>query len=393
MSKSLSDHKILCISHLRWETTLFQRPQQLMSRFAEMTAGVIYVNQFSTRRWLAAFLGGRRSELAGRAGPRLLWRNWPLLPGTGRSEIIERINLSLLAAALARLAAAHGSPHPLVLWLYHPWAYPLVERIAHTLLVYDCMDPFVAFRLQRGKERIARLENALIRRADVVFTGGRSLQSAKEGINPRTYCFPSGVDHEHFEKALAGDLEPPPDIATLPHPVFGYWGAVDERLDFDLLGKICDRWPEGSVVLLGPLVGMERPPLERPNFHYLGEKEYASLPAYLAAFDVCLLPFVASKLTEAISPTKTPEYLSGGRPVVSTAIPDVAQTWGDVVAVARNAGEFIEALERELARPRPDRELAAVSRRRAPSWDSIASKMREKIEAAMAGKFPHPKQQ
>lgn len=382
---NLTECEILCLCHLRWETTLFQRPQQLMAQFDAMGARVVYVNQSSTRRWVAAFLGGRRDELAGLAGSRLRWRNWPYVPGMRFSPLMESLNLRLLARGIRRLSPKHAERHRL-LWLYHPWAYPLLDCIPHSALVYDCMDPFVAFRLQRNKERIDRQERELIRRADVVFTGGRSLQAAKEGINPRTYGFPSGLDCAHFAKALDAQTPLPPDVARLPHPVFGYWGAVDERIDFDLLGRLCDRWPGGSVVLLGPLVGMQRPSLDQPNFHHLGEKPYAALPNYLAAFDVCLMPFVTSALTASISPTKTPEYLAGGRPVVSTRIPDVEKTWGDIVAVAEDADAFLAAVERQLRRALPDQHLAEAARQRATTWTDIARAMREHIEAALAEK-------
>lgn len=385
MSRTLTDYEILCLSHLRWETTLFQRPQQLMLRFDAMGVGVFYLSQGSARRWVAAIFGGRRHEVAGRAGSRLLWRNWPYTPGMRLSPLAESLNLRLFAVAARRFLAAHQT-RPLLLWLYHPWAYPLLGRLPFEVLVYDCMDPFVAFRLQQRKQQIDEQERALIRRADLVFTGGPSLQAAKEGINPHTYCFPSGLDCEHFAKALDERMVQPADVARLPHPIFGYWGAVDERIDFDLLARLCERWPKASVVLLGPLIGMERPPVERPNFHYLGEKEYAQLPGYLAAFDVCLLPFVTSALTASISPTKTPEYLAGGRPVVSTAIPDVADAWGDVVAFGEDSDAFVSAVERELQRPRPDPRLAEAARRRAATWDDIVLTMREKIEAVVAEK-------
>jgi len=385
MSSSLTDYDILCLAHLRWETTLFQRPQQLMARFDAMGVRVFYLSQWSTRRWLAALLHGRWNELGGRAGAQLLWRGWPYTPGVRVSPLLERLNLRLYGLAARTFAALHRK-RPLLLWVYHPASVQLLRRIRHEVLVYDCMDPFVAFRAERIKERVERQEQELIRRADVVFTGGLSLQAAKQGINPHTYCFPSGVDIEHFSRALAQEIAIPADIARLPHPILGYWGAVDERIDFELLRRLCQRWPDGSVVLLGPLVGMNRPPLNLQNFHYLGEKEYAELPGYLAAFDVCLLPFVTSALTAAISPTKTPEYLAGGRPVVSTAIPDVASAWGDLVAVAENADAFLAAVEREIARPCPDLGLAEAARRRAATWDQTARLMRERIEAAIAGK-------
>jgi len=385
MSKSLLDYDLLCLSHLRWETTLFQRPQQLMTRFAAMGARVFFLSQMPTRRFVASLLQGRLGEVRGAAESNLLWRSWPYLPGVRRSRLIESANHWLYHVYVRAFLAAHRK-RPTLLWVYHPASYRLLDHIRFDLLVYDCMDPFVAFRAERIKERVRQQEGALIRRADVVFTGGLSLQAAKQGINPHTYCFPSGVDIEHFAQALKAQTAPPADVARLPHPILGYWGAVDERIDFDLLAQLCRRWPDGAIVLLGPLVGMKRPPLDLPNFCYLGEKEYAQLPAYLAAFDVCLMPFVRSALTASISPTKTPEYLAGGKPVVSTPIPDVVRVWGDVVSIGENNEAFVAAVERELARPRPDPRLAEAARQRAATWDDIARDMRAKIEAAIAEK-------
>jgi glycosyltransferase involved in cell wall biosynthesis len=245
------------------------------------------------------------------------------------------------------------------------------------------MDMFVAFRMQRRKEKVDARERELLERADVVFTGGPSLQMAKQGVNPRTHCFPSGLDVDPFAAAAERHVDLPPDVAELPRPVFGYWGAVDERIDFELLGRLCDKFPKGSVVLLGPLIGMQTPPVEKPNFHYLGAKHYTQLPGYLAAFNVCLMPFVDSPLTSSISPTKTPEYLAGGKPVVSTPIPDVVSVWGDVVSVTKNHDEFVAAAERELTRRIPDPRLARIARERADTWDNIAARMRERIEAAL----------
>jgi UDP-galactopyranose mutase len=386
---SLTEYRILCLSHLRWETTLFQRPQQLMTRFDAMGIPVVYISQGSTRRWARTLLARRFGELRGRAGRQLVWRNWPYLPGIVNSERARTINNRLVAAG-ARLTAMRWRGRPVLLWMYHPAALQLADMIPHRVLVYDCMDPFVAFRMQAGKDKVARQERDLLGRADVVFTGGRSLHEAKQGVNARTYCYPSGVDLDHFGRALDSQLIAPVDIGRLPKPVLGYWGAVDERIDWPLLDALCQARPDASVVLIGPLIGMERPPIDRTNFHYLGRKDYAQLPAYLKALDVCLMPFATSALTQAISPTKTPEYLAGGRPVVSTSVPDVIHTWGDVVLIAATPAAFAAAVTAALARPRPDLSLVEAARQRAMTWDQIARAMREKIEEAIRTKTASP---
>lgn len=382
MSRSLTDFDILCLSHLRWETTLFQRPQQIMSQFDSMGVPVVYASQWSPRRCLRAWFTGRRDELAGRSGRSLRWKTLPFLPGTGRSHWMEAQNVRFFSGRAARMVSARDN-RPLLLWVYHPSYLPAADRIRHEALVYDCMDPFVAFRAERNKARVDEQEQELIRRANVVFTGGHSLQAAKEGTNPQTHCFPSGVDLPHFMKALRGRVKRPNDVADLPRPVFGYWGAVDERIDFGLIETLCQNLGEGSIVFLGPLVGMDRPPVDSPNFYYLGEKDYGILPSYLAAFDVCLLPFRISPLTSAMSPTKTPEYLAGGKPVVSTPLPDVQRVWGDVISIAETADEFAEAMARELRRPLPDPSLVEAARERAATWDQIGASMRAIIEDSL----------
>jgi glycosyltransferase involved in cell wall biosynthesis len=235
------------------------------------------------------------------------------------------------------------------------------------------MDQFEAFDKSPASDK--RLEAALLRAADVVFTGGKTLQKAKAGVNPRTYCFPSGVDVEHFAQAALESTPVAEDVAGIRHPILGYFGAVDERIDFGLTRYLCERRPDWSIVFIGPLIRFEKCPVASPNFHYLGKKEYGDLPRYLKAFDVCLMPFLDSELTRHISPTKTPEYLAGGKPVVSSPIPDVVEDYSDVVRIAGTHEGFVAEVEAAL------REKKGPSRARfeeivvAKSWERIALEM------------------
>ena len=113
----------------------------------------------------------------------------------------------------------------------------------------------------------------------------------------------------------------PADQEELPHPRLGFYGVIDERFDIELLDRSREMRPDWSFVMVGPVVKIARGRLpRRPNIHYLGPKTYAELPSYLAGWDVALMPFAMNEATEFISPTKTPEYLAGGKPVVSTPV-------------------------------------------------------------------------
>jgi UDP-galactopyranose mutase len=267
------------------------------------------------------------------------------------------------------------APDPVV-WIYHPSLFPLVKGLPRSLLVYDVMDRFDSF--QRSADAAGTDEQLLLQAADVIFTGGNALQASVEqklaGAGrsaPVPVCFPSGVDLKHFTSAASADLSTPADIAQLPRPIFGYFGALDERLDYDLLVQLAATG--GTVLLLGPQV--TPPPADLPrNVVLAGARPYADLPAYLRAFDVCLLPFRNSELVAHISPTKTPEYLAGGKPVVSTAIPDVAETYGDVVRVTATSADFITAC-REAAEHPPSPATLQSAARRTRTWEQIASEM------------------
>lgn len=357
---SADNNSIQCLSHLAWEPTLFQRPQQLMQRFAARGYRVSYVGCVGVRR--------KRDLPESGTNVNLKWTHSGYAPGVSK--------LAAMRQRLASLEVRKLSPGPLpIVWLYHPSLYPLIEKLPRKLLVYDVMDRFDSF--DKNGEAAAADEKVLLERADVIFTGGSSLQTAVEqklsGISRRgagPVCFPSGIDYEHFATAAAqGQL--PPDLDKLPRPVFGYFGAIDERIDYELLSKLAATG--GSVALIGPQIGEPAQNLH-PNIHMLGPQAYKDLPSYLRGFDVCLLPFRQTALVAHISPTKTPEYLAGGKPVVSTMIPDVALMYGDIVNVAKSAEEFVAACVAAAAAP-PDAQRHQDAARRGRSWEQIATEM------------------
>jgi len=367
---------IICLSHLKWERTLFQRPQQIMKQLSK-SHKVIYVASCGTKEFVKSVLKGKIKDYVGRYNENLFYLNLPYLPFTKHIKLFQKLMYNI-SSFIAKYLSKRFKYKSTYLWLYYPVYIDYLNRFQYKKLIYDCMDLFRGFKT--SLENVQDQENRLLKKADIVFTGGKSLQKSKEGINPKTYCFPSGVEYGHFYKATLSETTIPDDIKDIKHPILGYFGAVDERIDYNLINYICEKRPDWSVVFIGPLVFYEFVPVDQSNFHYLGRKNYDELPNYLKAFDVCLMPFVISELTLHISPTKTPEYLAGGKPVVSTAIPDVIEDYSDVVKITNDYDEFIEKCEQALVDKNEDLSEKIRSKAEAKSWEYIAIQMKKLID-------------
>ena len=304
----------------------------------------------------------------------------PVLPEGSAPEDHESLLRGLLDTVVA---AIEGD---VVRWYYTPMMLPFSRHIEAICTVYDCMDELANFKF--APPELTLLERELMSIADVVFTGGYSLWEAKRDRHPNIQPFPSSVDRAHFAKARVLRSEPQ-DQAGLPWPRLGFYGVIDERMDLGLVAALADARPQWSIVILGPVAKIDPADLpNRPNLHYLGSKDYEDLPRYLAGWDVALMPFAINESTRFISPTKTPEYLAGGRPVVSTAIVDVARHYGDLEAVkiAATPDEFVAACDQALAlaRLRGDWLKAVDATLSELSWDETFARMNQEISRAAA---------
>ena len=345
---------IVAGSHLRYDGVR-QRPQHLLSRLAHAVPVLVVEEPF-----LAARAGEHREA---RDGLEVLR---PLRP----SFEAERVD----ARTIAEVEAWVGRRRPL-LWLYSPMLSALADAFPGAPLVYDCMDELAAFAFA-PPEMKAR-ERELVRRADVIFTGGRSLYEARRALGEKVKLYPSGVEFEHF--ARAARIAPHPLYARLARPVYGYFGVIDERLDLDVLRALGAA--DAQTVMIGPVVKVDPAVLPRlPNVHFTGAVSYDDLPSLLAGFDVALLPFARNASTANISPTKTPEYLAGGKPVVSTPIADVVAAWGDVVTVAATPSAFVRACAEVAAHPDAARLERGALRARDQAWDAIVARMWRDLE-------------
>lgn len=355
---------LICLSHLRWNF-VFQRPQHLMTRCARERR----VFFFEEPIFDASVPELRTSRDQG------VFVCVPHLPsGLDRAAIANE-----LRRLLYEMQIKFTIDHP-VMWYYTPMALDVARDITSSAVVFDCMDELSAFR--GAPPELLKHEAELLNRADLVFTGGQSLYEAKRERHRRVYAFPSSVDVPHFLSARETKTDPD-DQAGIPHPRLGFFGVVDERMDLELIDAVAAARPEWHLVILGPCVKIDPATLpRRDNIHYLGMKKYEELPAYLSGWEVALLPFARNESTKFISPTKTPEYLAAGRPVVSTSVRDVVRPYGEqeLVQIADRPDDFVRAIERALAAPpagwreRVDRFLADMS------WDRTWAEMSSLIE-------------
>ena len=365
---------LLCFSHLRWDF-VFQRPQHLMSRFAGTMAVVFWEEPMDIGRRETPFL--KVSQAEGFPNLRIVV---PHLP-EGLSE--ERRTATLKRLLEAHVASVRG---PLIAWYYTPMMLEFSRDMDASAVIYDCMDELSKFRF--APEKLLDLEQELIDKADLVFTGGSSLFEAKKGRHSSVHLFPSSVDRTHFTKARGGQFDPA-DQEDLPHPRLGYYGVIDERFDIALLDQVAAMRPDWSFVMVGPVVKIDENELpRRPNIHYLGSKTYEQLPAYLGGWDVALMPFAMNDSTQFISPTKTPEYLAGGKPVVSTPVKDVVRHYGhlEAVGIAGDAQAFVASCEKALvlAADRHGQWLAdADLMLSSSSWDTTQARMAGLIAAVL----------
>ena len=358
---------LLCLSHLRWDF-VYQRPQHLMSRFAREQP-VVYFEEPVDSPNDDDFLHVRED----RSGVRILV---PHLAAGRHMAAREDAQRKLLDRYLADEGVER-----LMLWYYTPMALAFTRHLDRELTVYDCMDELSAFRF--APPELLDRESALLDEADLVFTGGRSLYEAKRDRHPRVHAFPSSVDVPHFGTAR-GVQEEPEDQRGIPHPRLGFFGVIDERFDVPLIEALATAHPEWQIVLIGPVVKIDPATLpQRPNLHYLGPKRYEELPKYLGGWDVAIMPFALNESTRFISPTKTPEFLAGGIPVVSTAVRDVVLTYGDsgVVHIGKDAASFAAGVEKALQQRRDRLTLLELADRAVGqmSWDDTWNRMNEEM--------------
>lgn len=311
-----------------------------------------------------------------------LWLCVPHLP-----ENISKKQTNALLTQLLDKYFQNKDLEDFAFWYYTPMALEFTAKYSPKLTIYDCMDELSAFKF--APKEIKDLEKKLMQNADIVFTGGNSLYEAKKNQHSNIYPFPSSIDKSHFEKARKNRIEPADQIA-IQGPKIGFYGVIDERFDIGLIGSIAKEKPDWQLILIGPVVKIDPAVLpKQKNIHYLGQKSYQELTGYLSGWDIALIPFLLNDSTRYISPTKTPEYLAAGIPVVSSPIRDVVNPYGKnkLVSIASSADEFIEAIESELQSKGKSEWLKKVDTFLAQnSWDITCKAMQKLMLDTMHNK-------
>jgi len=368
---------LIVFSHLRWDF-VYQRPQHLLSRLAQhhrvwfieepvQHDGPSYLQQIDPCPNVHVLR------------PHTPVREW----GFADSQVPELLPLVQRHLQQSRI-------QDYLVWLYTPMALPLLQGLHPRAVIYDCMDELAAFK--GAPQALRDRERELMRLADVVLTGGPSLYEAKRHLHPHVYCLPSAVDARHYSPVTVRRDQTAQAAAralhdALPHPRVGFFGVIDERMDLALVDALAAGAPDWSFIMVGPVVKIDPAALpQRPNLHWLGQRDYRDLPHLTSQWDVCMLPFALNEHTRFISPTKTLEYMAAEKPIVSTPIHDVIDLYGDVVRVARDADDMLAACRELLAETpaaRGERISAMLRHVMRGSWDARAEQVHALIEQAL----------
>lgn len=367
-------YDLLCFSHLRWNF-VYQRPQHLLSRFAQYhRVFIIEEPVFDAPSGFYEIYQDPASNV---------WVMTPHLP----HELKPGDTIDGCRSLLDLLIESMDIRDPL-LWYYSPMALSYSDHLRTKLVVYDCMDELSAFKF--APPELRQQESQLLQKADIVFTGGYHLFEAKRHLHSNIHAFPSSIDKEHFARART-KVQDPEDQVSIPYPRIGFYGVIDERFDIPLLTAVAEAHPEWHFIVLGPVAKIDPADLpRRDNIHFPGGKDYKELPQYLAGWDVAMMPFALNDSTKYISPTKTPEFLAGGKPVVSTPIHDVITPYGEqgLVMIAETPEEFAAAIAESLSGRNDHDWLDKVDAFLAnQSWDKTFRQMNDLIEKTIEKKI------
>lgn len=326
---------LIVFSHLRWDF-VFQRPQHLLSRHAK------YRRVFYFEEPVFGMTDMPRLHL--RETAEAVQVAVPYLPSGIKAEDIEAALRDLVDELIFEEDISTYS-----VWYYTPMALSFTRHLEPMSVLFDKMDELSLFK--GAPQALLDLEQELLKKADLVFTGGHSMYEASKHRHHNIHAFPSSIDYDHFSQGRLALVEPD-DQVNIAHPRLGFYGVIDERFNIELLGEMAALRPDWQFVMVGPVVKIDPETLPKAaNIHYLGKKEYSELPLYLAGWDCAIMPFALNDSTRFISPTKTPEFLAAGKPVVSTSITDVVNPYGtnSLVHIADTAEAFVKSCEVAMA--------------------------------------------
>jgi len=372
---------IVCSANLYWDETRWQRPNHIMSQLSKYCR-ILYVRPLDFRFYLRDRKRWGKSKRDFKVNQNLTIFFPIVFPFTERLKIISFLNKILMIIRIRIKIWSLGFKN-IILWFYTPKSIYLMGRLNEKFVVYDIMDEHSQFN--GAPMDIDKDEKKLIEKCNVVFTGTKKLWEGKRVFNSNSHFFSCGVDYIHFAAAQNGSKLPIPvefcnPQSAIRNPVVGYIGAVDDRLDYDLIRKMAELHPDWSIVFIGPFIGVKQDELpDMKNIFYLGGREYQQLPTYIKNFSVCIMPFKKNPLTEKINPTKALEYMAAGKPIVSTPIPDMVEFYSHIIKIGQNADLFIKHVEREITSPDLKGISEGIKLAEERTWEKVAEKMYIKI--------------
>ena len=370
--------QIVCLATSPWYP-IPTRKQQVMSRIPD--AEILYFDPSAT---VIAPLKDRRARPLMRAyknagvSPQsniTVYSLPPVLPFFNKSRAVNRLNQKRIARFVREKMREHGFEKP-VLWVYSPVTVDAVDAIPHSALVYDCVDRHSAYGGLMNPALVDAEELELAAKCDAVFATAEPLAERLRTVNMKTSFIPNGANFERFSRA-AQPLPAPEDLNGIPHPIFGFVGALQPCIEYGFAAAAAKAHPEWSFVW----IGAEKPGAALgelktlPNVHFLGLRPNEKLPEYLAQFDACLNLFAESDLSRDVSPLKFYEYLATGRPIVSTRQPEQILQYAELIHIADTAEAFIRCCAEALNDTQPARTQARIEAGRACSWDARVTQM------------------
>ncbi|MBI5749737.1 MAG: glycosyltransferase [Nitrospinae bacterium] len=394
---------IVCSANLYWDETRWQRPNHIMSRLSKYCR-ILYVRPLDIRFYLRDRKRWGKDKRDFKVNQNLTIFFPLIFPFAERLKIISFLNKILMIIRIKMKIWSLGFKN-LILWFYTPKSIYLMGRLKEKFVVYDIMDEHSKFN--GAPKGIDEDEKMLIEKCNVVFTGTKKLWEGKREFNSNSFFSPCGVDYSHFAKAQdknviarsvsdeaiskSGIASPLArndrkrtflgEMADISYPLIGYVGAVDDRLDYDLIRRMAESHPEWSIVFIGPFVGVRKDELpDMKNIFYLGGKKYEELPAYMKYFNVCIMPFKKNLLTEKINPTKALEYMAAGKPIVSTPIPDMVEFYSHIIKIGHDSDSFIKHVERETESPDLKGISEGIDLSRERTWERVAEDMYKRVK-------------
>lgn len=301
----------------------------------------------------------------------------PVLPFFNKYRFINRLNQRRMARFVRKKMKAHGFEKP-ILWVYSPVCADLVDHVPHSALVYDCVDRHSAYGGLMNPALVDQMELELAAKCDQVFATAKPLAERLEAANPHTAFIPNGANFARFYEA-SKPLPCPDDLRDIPHPLFGFVGALQPCIEYGFLEFAAKTHPEWHFVFLGgEKPGADLSKLKAmANCHFLGLRPNEQLPAYIAQFDACLNLFAAGDLSKDVSPLKFYEYLATGKPIISTPQPEQVLQFKDLIHIAPTAEDFVRCCREALLEHDTDLREGRLEAGRRSSWDARVAQMRE----------------